>query len=373
MDNNWFKIERSILSGDVWNQKFSKAEAYLYLAMNARWQKKPEEIRGIIVNTGQFVTTYRELSKVWRWGLGSVSRFCEELKNKGVLIISNYKNATLITITNMAPEGILKQVWNANGTQNGTQNGTPFGTQNGTPNTHNNNSLDEVCGTQNGTHFGTLFGTQNGTILERTDDSSRPQVINDSKTIQVNNTNLYTNITSVKKKEEYNPLTPKGRPAPKGYENYDFSFVDEAFYDVFVRWLDYRRDEKKPRFIYAKQRTLQDCYQALLKTSRNDPAAAMEIVQYSIACGYQGIFTPKGFWYDWEQRKKAGDVFNSAITEEQDVLLAKAYAEIDPNEEAALYGVDAFEFATMPKVAKDHCREIFKGKMLKWIGEHQDV
>lgn len=104
------------------------------------------------------------------------------------------------------------------------------------------------------------------------------------------------------KEKENSPLYPPGGK-PKGYENFDFSFVDEKFYDVFVKWLDYRRDEKKPKFIFKSQRTLEDCYKTILEVSHGIPEAADAIIRYCTSSGYQGIFVPRDFWRDWESPK----------------------------------------------------------------------
>lgn len=101
------------------------------------------------------------------------------------------------------------------------------------------------------------------------------------------------------KEKEISPLYPPGEK-PKGYENFDFSFVDEKFYDVFVKWLDYRRDEKKPKFIFKSQRTLEDCYKTILEVSHGIPEAADAIIRYCTSSGYQGIFVPRDFWRDWK-------------------------------------------------------------------------
>ena len=112
---------------------------------------------------------------------------------------------------------------------------------------------------------------------------------------------FHKDIENNKEQDLFPPLyPPKGKP--KGYENFDFSFVDDNFYDVFVRWLDYRRDEKKPKFIYASQRTLEDCYKTLVEISRGIPEAAEGIIRHCTSSGYQGIFAPRNFWWEWERK-----------------------------------------------------------------------
>ena len=279
---NWLKIDTSVLEGDVWGEKFSKVEAYIYLVKTARWQKNETEKNGIIFGTGQLVTSYRELADIWGWKRSSVERFCKSLIERKIIEIESDKKSktySCVTIVNMKCETTIEHKWDTSGTPNGTPNGTqkPSCTT----------DLRGVDGTPNGTPFGTQAGHH-----------SRAQVVTESDLFNNNLDNLDKNKVEVE--SPYNPPREK----PKGYENFDFSFADDQFYGVLVKWLDYKRDGRKPKFIYANQKTLEDCYHSLVSTSRNIPEAAMEIVQYSIAGNYQGLFAPRGFWYEWEQRKK---------------------------------------------------------------------
>jgi len=276
---NWLKIDASVLEGDVWGKKFSKVEAYVYLVKSARWQKSESEKNGIKFGTGQLITSFRELADIWGWKRSSVERFCKSLIQRGVIEITSDKKAksfSCVTIVNMKCDTTVNHKWDTSE--------TPSGTPNGTQQVLEINNLHNIDGTPNGTPNGTQAGHPSCT-----------RVITESELF--NNNNKLDNIVEVE--TPYNPPREK----PKGYEKFDFSFVDERFYDVFIRWLDYRRDEKKPKFIFKSQRTLEDCYKTLLEVSHGIPEAADAIIRHCTSSGYQGIFAPSNFWREWDVKK----------------------------------------------------------------------
>ena len=88
------------------------------------------------------------------------------------------------------------------------------------------------------------------------------------------------------KEEEYNPpFIP-----PKGYEEYDFSFVDEKFRDTFIMWLEYKRGRRQK---YKTQDSLVICYKKLIKDSKSNPDTALKIIENSMAHNYSGFFPIK--------------------------------------------------------------------------------
>ena len=74
---------------------------------------------------------------------------------------------------------------------------------------------------------------------------------------------------------------------PKGYEKYNFSFVEEQFKNVFYKWLDYKRTRGEK---YKAQSSLETSYKKLKELSNNNPADAEKIVDNSIANNWAGIF-----------------------------------------------------------------------------------
>lgn len=65
---------------------------------------------------------------------------------------------------------------------------------------------------------------------------------------------------------------------------------DESFRSVLIEWLDYKKSRKES---YASQVGINKFYKELLKLSNNNPETAQEIIDFSIARNYAGIFEPK--------------------------------------------------------------------------------
>lgn len=89
------------------------------------------------------------------------------------------------------------------------------------------------------------------------------------------------NITC-KEIKKYPPIIP-----PKGYESFDFSFIEEGFSKPFLQWLDYKRDRKEK---YKSQKSMEIAYSRMKKLSDNNPDTAMMIIEESMANNWQGMF-----------------------------------------------------------------------------------
>lgn len=94
---------------------------------------------------------------------------------------------------------------------------------------------------------------------------------------------LKENNNKENKEPPYNP--------PKGYEIFDFNFLDREFAQVFFMWLTYKYDTFKDR--YKSQQSIQACYNNLLKLSHNDPKIAFDVVSQSMANNWKGLFELK--------------------------------------------------------------------------------
>ena len=77
---------------------------------------------------------------------------------------------------------------------------------------------------------------------------------------------------------------------PKGYESFDFSFIEEEFSKPFLQWLDYKRERKEK---YRSQKSMELAYSKMKKLSGNNPDTAMMIVEESMANNWQGLFALK--------------------------------------------------------------------------------
>jgi len=75
-------------------------------------------------------------------------------------------------------------------------------------------------------------------------------------------------------------------------EKINFDFIEDEKWKVLIKkWLDYKKSQFN--FSYKATNTLEVFYNSLLKKSNNDYQKAIEIIENSIASGYQGIFKLK--------------------------------------------------------------------------------
>ena len=70
----------------------------------------------------------------------------------------------------------------------------------------------------------------------------------------------------------------------------DFSFAGKPLEPVMLKWLEYRKQIKKP---YKSQMTIETCYKHLEDLSRGSLDLAEKIVEQSIANQWQGLFELK--------------------------------------------------------------------------------
>jgi hypothetical protein len=74
--------------------------------------------------------------------------------------------------------------------------------------------------------------------------------------------------------------------------NNNLDFVSNDFKEIFELWLQYKKEKKET---YVSEKSLQGCYNKLLKTSDNNPLKAKEIIESSIANNYSGFFKLKEY------------------------------------------------------------------------------
>lgn len=75
-------------------------------------------------------------------------------------------------------------------------------------------------------------------------------------------------------------------------KEYDLSFVDECFKDLFSEWLEYKRERREN---YKSEKSLKACYNRLLKLSDCNVEKARLVIEQSIACNYAGLFELKNY------------------------------------------------------------------------------
>jgi len=82
---------------------------------------------------------------------------------------------------------------------------------------------------------------------------------------------------------------------------FDFSFIDEKFKDIFNEWIKFKKSINDS---YKTQQTIEACYHNLIDLSGGDPLKAKLIVQNSVGNKYKGLFPLKQ-----SQITKNDDVF----------------------------------------------------------------
>ena len=82
-------------------------------------------------------------------------------------------------------------------------------------------------------------------------------------------------------------------------ENFDFSFLDQEFSELFFDWLEYKGSKNQK---YANQKSLEACYRNLKKLSGGRPEMARQIVDQSMANSYSGLFELKTNKHDTNSR-----------------------------------------------------------------------
>lgn len=78
--------------------------------------------------------------------------------------------------------------------------------------------------------------------------------------------------------------------APRGYESFSFDFLSKEFKDLFLSWLDYKRQRSEK---YKTQKSIELCYKQLLNFSQGNPFTASKIVEKSMANNWAGLFDLK--------------------------------------------------------------------------------
>ena len=183
--------------------------------------------------------------------------------NKG--IVSDFEDGMVAVVFEMAKQEIDYNaaqyaktcIINA---QNGKLGGAPKGNQNA-------KKQPTAC-----------LNNRNNRTVEKTTENNRKQP--KSTENNPNDMSCYDvdNDVDMKTTNNKNPLPPlgelEGKPLGK----------------VFAHWLDYRKQIKKP---YKSQLSLIECYKKLERLSNGDLKIAEQIVNQSIAQGWQGLFELK--------------------------------------------------------------------------------
>lgn len=128
----------------------------------------------------------------------------------------------------------------------------------------------------------TLLLQTDNTVVTELYQNDNIVITNDNYKIKENKTKK-ENIKENNKKEEKDLLIDKSY-----YSNYDLSYMDLNFKDIFLRYIDYKVNEFKKK--YKTEQSFKIAYNNLIKLSNNNSDVANDIVENSIANLYEGLF-----------------------------------------------------------------------------------
>ena len=108
MDDNhgWIALHRKIQDGRFWQEKrkFSRAEAWIDILMEARWKEEPGQIlidnTLIVCNRGQVCYSMDTWATRWGWNRSATRRFFSLLKNLRQIDLENVTKTTRVTVEN---------------------------------------------------------------------------------------------------------------------------------------------------------------------------------------------------------------------------------------------------------------------------------
>lgn len=82
-----------------------------------------------------------------------------------------------------------------------------------------------------------------------------------------------------------------GRRSKTKKAELDLSFVDDQYMDLFLYWLNYKKERKQS----YTQSGAETCYHRLLKISGGVKQVMLDALEFSISNNYQGIYLPKNY------------------------------------------------------------------------------
>jgi hypothetical protein len=289
----------------LWNEArtLSECEAWLDLIQSARFEAtvKIERIVGreVSYSRGQYPAAIRFLTKKWNWSERRVRIFLEKLVRHEMVSIDNSQGINVITLTNY-------EKYNGD-------------TANDTFNELNNSDLQRRTTQQttqldlqtDGDTANDTFNDLNNSNLQRrtTQQTTQPEVeadlrhaddTNNKKEKKDNNNKYFLKKIQKKYFSDFStvakntttaiPKKEKEKNCAKKEKEFKLDFIDEKFKTLFLYWLEYRKQIKKP---FKSQMGIEICYKKLLELSNNNILTAEQIVNQSIANEYQGLFPLK--------------------------------------------------------------------------------
>lgn len=97
-----------------------------------------------------------------------------------------------------------------------------------------------------------------------------------------------------------------GRKSKTKKEDLDLSFVEERYMELFLYWLNYKK-ERKQQYTQSGAET---CYHRWVKLCGGNLQMMIDAVEFSVANNYQGIYLPK--YYNGGNNQK-GNGYNTNV------------------------------------------------------------
>lgn len=211
----------------------------------------------------KLTVSIRSLASKWLWEQTKVLRFLSKLSKEGYISMSKSVSGTIITIIDFGVSA--------------TQSATPSATQSATPQT-------KKCNTETPINTGIEEHRCNTIDFKSATPIATPSAAPSatSSRAYMNDISISMSLSEDNKTDKTIPLNP-----PRGYEDYDFSFVDDSLLPVVYDWLEYRKERRDKKYT---PRGLKVFYNKLNELSSGSADAAKQIVEQSYANNWAGIF-----------------------------------------------------------------------------------
>lgn len=99
-----------------------------------------------------------------------------------------------------------------------------------------------------------------------------------------------------------------GRNSRRKKEELDLSFLEPQFGDIFIYWLNYKKERKQS----YTQSGAEACYRKLKKMSNNNPQVALAIIEQSVANNWAGLFELKNGFNQGRKQTNSASIFGFA-------------------------------------------------------------
>ena len=97
----YVKLHRQIIENDLWfSEKFTKAQAWIYLLLLATHKDRTLYIRGVEINLkpGQLCYSQVSLADRWKWNRKTVNKFLNDLEKRKMVDTKKDNITTIISI-----------------------------------------------------------------------------------------------------------------------------------------------------------------------------------------------------------------------------------------------------------------------------------